>query len=139
MSKEDVERVREGYEAFNRGDLDVAVGDMDPDIEWHVMGDLPEGETYRGHEGVRRFWETWQEAFEDFHVEPEELIDAGDKVVVVIKVSGRGRGSGAQVETPSFPQVWTLRDGRPVRVEMYRSRSEALRAAGLEETDAPRP
>lgn len=136
MSNEDLERIRIGYEAFNRGDFDNALAGMDPEIEWHVLDLLPETETYRGPAAVREFWETWSESFEDFHVEPEEMIDAGDKVVVVIRVRGRGRGSGAEVETPSFSQVWTLRDGRPIRVEMFQSRDAALEAAGLPTSDS---
>jgi hypothetical protein len=63
-----------------------------------------------------------------------EIIDAGDKVIVFGGVRGRGAESGAEVNTPSFPQVWTFGDdGRPLRVEMYPSRAEALEAVGLKE------
>lgn len=54
---------------------------MDPDIEWHVPPILPDPATYRGHEGVKQFFETWNETFDDFEVYIEELIDAGDQVV----------------------------------------------------------
>ena len=137
MSQEAVERIRRGYEAFNRGDLAGAAKDFDPNIEWRIslqLPDSPPDETYRGPEGVVCFWETWRAAFDDFRVELEEIIDAGDRVIVFAGVRGRGAGSGAYVKSPSFPQVWTLGDdGRPVRVEMYPSRAEALEAAGLKE------
>jgi ketosteroid isomerase-like protein len=137
MSQENVERVRRGYEAFNRGDLADAAKDFDPNIEWRIpfqLPDSPPDETYHGPEGVVRFWETWRTAFDDFRVELEEIIDAGDRIIVFAAVRGRGAGSGAEVKTPSFPQVWTFgEDGRPVRVEMYASRAEALEAAGLSE------
>jgi hypothetical protein len=72
----------------------------------------------------------WGEAFEDFRAEPQEFIDAGDVVVVIVKVEARAH-SGATVDTPSFPNVWTARDGVLVRMEMFQSRAEALAAAGL--------
>ena len=137
MSEEAVERIRRGYEAFNRGDLAGAAKDFDPNIEWRIpfqLPDSPPDETYRGREGVIRFWETWRAAFDDFRVELEEIIDAGDQVIVFAGVRGRGAGSGADVKSPSFPQVWTMGvDGRPMRVEMYPSRAEALEAVGLSE------
>jgi ketosteroid isomerase-like protein len=140
MSEEAVERIRRGYEAFNRGDLAAAAEGFDPNIEWRIPFELPDSppdETYHGREGVVRFWETWRAAFDDFRVEIEEIIDAGDQVIVFAGVRGRGVGSGADVKTPNFPQLWTLGDdGRPVRVEMYPSRAEALEAAGLSEQDA---
>lgn len=140
MSQENVERIRRGYETFNRGDLAGAAEGFDPNIEWvlHLnLPDTPPDETYRGREEVVRFWQTWRAAFTDFRIELEEVIDAGDKVIVLAGVRGRGTESGADVKTPSFPQVWTFGDdGRPVRVEMYQSRVEALEALGLSEQDA---
>ena len=134
MSQENVDVVRRGYEAFNRGDLDAATEGFHPEIEWSGPGVLPERrEVYCGIEGVRRFWGTWQAEFEDFTVEVEEVIDAGDQVIVMAVVSGRGRGSGAHVRSPSFPHLWTFRDGQAVRMEMLRTRAEALEAAGLSE------
>jgi ketosteroid isomerase-like protein len=137
MSQEAVERIRSGYEAFNRGDLADAAKDFHPNIEWRVslqLPDSPPDETYHGPEGVMRFWETWRGAFDDFRIEIEEIIDAGDRIIVFAAVHGRGAGSGVDVKTPSFPQVWSFdEDGRPVRVEMYPSRAEALASVGLEE------
>jgi ketosteroid isomerase-like protein len=140
MSQENLERIRRGYDAFNRGDLASAAKDFDPNIEWKIPFDLPDGppdETYRGPEAVIRFWQNWRAAFADFRIEIEEIIDAGDKVIVFGGVRGRGAESGVDVDTPSFPQLWTFRDdGRPLRVEMFQNRAEALEAAGLSEQDA---
>jgi ketosteroid isomerase-like protein len=137
MSQENVERIRQGYEAFNRGDIFDAAKDFDPNIEWRIPFELPDSppdETYRGPAAIIGFWKTWRAAFDDFRIELEEIIDAGDRVIVFGGVRGRGAGSGADVKTPSFPQVWTFGDdGRPVRVEMYPSRAEALKAVGLSE------
>ena len=134
MSQENVEAVLRGYEAFNRGDLDSAAEGFHPEIEWSGPGVLPEKrEIYRGIDGVRRFWGQWQAEFEDFTVEIEEVIEAGEQVIVMAAVSGTGRGSGAHVRSPTFPHVWTIRDGQAVRMEMLRTRAEALEAAGLRE------
>jgi ketosteroid isomerase-like protein len=132
VSEENVKRVRKGLEAFNRGDLDAALAGIGEDVEWHVLQQLPDAQVYRGPAGIRSFWEAWSDMFDEFHVDPTELIDAGDFVVAMIRVQGRGKESGIEVDTPVFPQVWTFRDGRPVKVVMYPSREEALRAAGVE-------
>jgi ketosteroid isomerase-like protein len=140
MSQQNVERVRRGYEAFNRGDLAGAAKDFDPNIEWRIpfqLPDSPPDDTYRGPEEVIGFWQTWRAAFDDFRLDIEEIIDAGDRIIVFADVRGRGAESGADVKTPSFPQVWTLADdGHPLRVEMYQSRAEAFAAVSLSEQDA---
>ena len=133
MSRENVEAVLRGYAAFNRGDLDAAIEGFHPEIEWHGPGVFPDEDVYRGVEGVRRFWDQWLELFEDFQIEIEEVIEAGEKVVVMAVVHGRGRGSGADVKTPSFPHLWTFRDGKAVRMRMFQTKAEALEAAGLPE------
>jgi ketosteroid isomerase-like protein len=70
-------------------------------------------------------------AWEQMDIEVEELIDAGDKVVAVIRVTGRGRVSGIEIEY-SPAGVWTIRDGRIVRVVWFVARDDALEAAGVE-------
>lgn len=133
MSQENVEAVLRGYEAFNRGDLDAAIEGFHPDLEWQGPEVLPEEDVYRGVEGVRRFWEQWLELFEDFQIEIEEVIDARENVVVMAVIRGRGRESGAEVRTPSFPHFWTIRDGKAIRMKMFPTKAAALEAAGLQQ------
>jgi ketosteroid isomerase-like protein len=76
---------------------------------------------------------TVYEAFEDYEPEIERLIDAGDKVVTLAIESGRGRGSGAEVQSARTAHVWTLRDGKAIRLDLYNDRADALKAVGLEE------
>jgi ketosteroid isomerase-like protein len=102
-----------------------------PEIEWIPLDSLPEATTFRGPDGMREFWRLWQETFEAFHAEPEEYVEAGDAVVVITHIEGRGRDSGAAVHTPGFPIVWTTRDEVLVRVEMFDSREKALESVGL--------
>ena len=76
----------------------------------------------------RHYWGTW----EDYRVDPEELLDAGPSVVVILRESGRGKGSGVPFEQ-SHPQLWTFRGDRIIRWESFETRAEALEAAGLSE------
>jgi len=131
MSEELVERIRKGYAAFNRGDFDAAVEDFHPDIDWIAWDALPDGGTLRGRDAVREFFKTWHEAFDQIRVEVEELIDAGDQVVAVTCVRGRGGGSTAEVVSPIVPWVWTIRNGQVIRMEMFANKEEALETLGL--------
>jgi ketosteroid isomerase-like protein len=76
---------------------------------------------------------TVEEAVEGYRPEIERFIDAGDKVVTLAVESGRGRDSGAEVRSGRTAHVWTLRDGKAIRLDLYNDRSAALKAVGLEE------
>jgi ketosteroid isomerase-like protein len=132
MSQENVEMVRRGYEAVNRGDVEGILARMAPQIRYDLSERVFNPAVYEGHDGVRRMIEDMGEVWDDFHLEPLEFIDAGDKVVVSHLVCGRGKGSGVEVRLPSTI-VWTFRDGMAVEARMYRERREALEAAGLAE------
>jgi ketosteroid isomerase-like protein len=83
---------------------------------------------------VARYLDKVNEAFDDYRMLPEEFIDAGeDRVLVFSREGGRGKGSGAEVETHPTAHLWTLRDGKAVRMQSYWERSEALEAAGVRE------
>jgi uncharacterized protein len=136
MTRELRERVIRGYEAFNRGDVDAAVAGFHPDIEWTGPDMLPDEQTFRGPDGVRRFWGSWKEVFDDFHIEVVEVIDVDEHVIVMARVSGRGKDSGAEVTTPAFAHVWTIRDELVVRMKMLPSKEEALAAVRVEQEQA---
>ena len=139
MSQENVEIVRRVYEASANRDTETVFSLYDPDVEWdmshHPFGWLSEPSCRRGHEQLRAWFHDWYEAFEDFEHACEELIDAGEHVVSVGTNVGRGRGSGVQVERP-IAGVWTIRTGKVVQVVWFSTRSEALEAAGLSESDS---
>jgi ketosteroid isomerase-like protein len=131
MSQENVEIVRAGYERFAAtgeftGDLvtDDFVWDMSNFHGW------PEQQMYEGVDGARAFVSEWTEAWEDWQLDVEALHDAGEKVVAFVYQRGRSKGGGMPVEM-SFAQVFTVRDGKQARMEMYSDRDEALSAAGL--------
>jgi ketosteroid isomerase-like protein len=134
MSQENVELIRKGYEAWAKGGA-VAFEFLDPEIEWRGPRQFPDlAEPVFGHDGVRRYMEKVYEVFEDYRMVPEEFIDAGgDQVLVFSREGGRGRGSGAEVETNPTAHLWTLRDGKAVLMQSYWDRTEALEAAGLPE------
>jgi ketosteroid isomerase-like protein len=130
MSQENVEIVRQATDAYNRGALEEAFVWMDPEVEWDMSGvDVPDPGVYRGFDGLRSFQDSWDESWAAQELEPQEFIEAGDKVVSVVRQLGRGRLSGAEVEQ-RFAQLWTLRDGKIVRMEMHPTRDAALKAAG---------
>jgi ketosteroid isomerase-like protein len=125
MSRPNVEIAQGLLEACSRGNLDEALADADPEIVWNPS---QEGES-RGIDAVRATMERWETAFEDLEVTPEETIEVGDRVVVKTHVSGRGRGSGVDVDTRSY-MVWTIRNGKVTRMDEFTDRADALEAAG---------
>lgn len=133
MSAENVELVRRSFEAFARGDFETAFAAHAPHTEWRTAMDEPDQETYQGIDGLRRFvsaiGELWADRF-DGAMRFEEFIDLGDWVVVPWTARLRGKGSGIEVVVEETYAV-RVSGGRIVRVEEYRSKEEALEAAGL--------
>jgi ketosteroid isomerase-like protein len=136
MSQENVEIVRRMYDAFAEGRLDFEF--VAPDIEWRGPREFPDlSEPWYGHEGVTRYFTKLAEIFDDYRMVPERFIDAGDdRVLVFSREGGRGKGSGAQVETHLTAHLWTMKDGKAVRMQSYWERADALEAVGLSEQDA---
>ena len=136
MSQENVEIVRHIYEAASRRDSDAVLAAYDPDVEWDVsrsrMARLVGEGFYRGHDGLRRFFRAYHDAWADMSYRFDELIDAGDKIVSVDIEQARGQLSGADVEMTQYG-VWTVRDGKVIRAAWFSNREEALEAAGLSE------
>jgi ketosteroid isomerase-like protein len=130
VAREVVERILAGYDLFNRGEFEQALVGFSEDIEWVAPEMVPDPGPHRGPEGVRRFWDTWRESFPDFRLDVVEVHDLEEYVVVMARIHGTGRDSGAPVTTPAFPQVWTW-DGREiVRMEMFTNSDAAAAAIG---------
>jgi ketosteroid isomerase-like protein len=136
MSQENVEVVRRMYDAVARRDAATVLTFYDPDVEWDItrrpIGGLVGGGVYHGHEGLRSFFRKWYEAWESIEENLEELIDAGEHVITVVTSRGRGRASRVEVETRGAA-VWTIREGKIVRVVWFPTSEDALEAAGLRE------
>ena len=138
MSQENVEVVRRLWRAAERGDDRAVYALYDPGIVWKsgTSGQVQfGGSPFHGHEGVRQFFLEWLESFGTYQARAETFIEAGDKVVVGYRVSGRGRESGVDVEMSRW-NVYGIRNGLVVHVEIFETKADALEAAGLSEQDA---
>jgi SnoaL-like protein len=142
MSRENVELWRGSIEDFLAGtreaDREAMLAKLaklwDPDIVWDVSGvEAPDiGGVYQGKEPVLGFWREWLAAWETTHFE-YELVDAGDRVVLLLDQRMRGRSTGIEVPLGKYAQVATFRDGLMVHLKIYPSQSDALEAVGLRE------
>ncbi len=134
MSRVNVELARAQYERWNAGDFEAWIDGFDPDVEYvsSVSASVDGRGEYRRHEGLRRFVAEYFEGWEYFRLDPVEYIDAGERVVVVMSATARGRGSGVEVER-QLAHVWTFRGQLAIRHQSFASRAEALEAARPEQ------
>jgi uncharacterized protein len=133
MSEENMEVARQGYEAYNRDGPYAIIEFLDPEVEWGTPEQDPYMTgTYRGHDGVREFLDQFFELFEEARIEPEEFIEAGDRVVVPFQFTARTRETGIEL-TERWAHVWTIRRGKATRLDQYTDPEAALEAAGLSE------
>ena len=137
MSQENVEIVRRVYDAGARGDTAAVLSAHDPELEWDISHAparnlIAGSHNYYGHDGLRAFFREWYEAWENVEADYEEMIDGGEKVISVETTRARGRRSGVEVEL-KHAAVWTIREGKVLRVVWFGTRAEALEAAGLSE------
>ncbi|HEY8629914.1 MAG TPA: nuclear transport factor 2 family protein [Gaiellaceae bacterium] len=135
MAEDNVAFVRRCYEglngAYRTGQfLPVIQEGFDPDVVVKPSGLLPDSNEARGHDGVLRFIVAQWEAFEELQIEAEAYIAAGDRVIVPVRLRGRARHTGLEVEF-RFVHMMTIRDRKITRVDMYLDKQEALEAAGL--------
>jgi ketosteroid isomerase-like protein len=122
--------IREFVEAFNRQDFDWLVSTLDPEVELHEWPTAPGARSYRGHEGARRAVDSWFEAWEWMRAEIEDITELGDRVLVTAHQRAKGKGSAIEVEIDTF-NVYTFRDGKVIRIELFTERAPAVAAAGL--------
>jgi ketosteroid isomerase-like protein len=136
VSKEDLEIVRQLYECANRRDWDRMAELVDPDVEQPgTVGGLEERQLAHGLSEIRQLYERDEEAWREYRIEPEKLIDAGDQVVVFHREYQRGKSSGIELVSETAAVI-DLRDGRIVRIQGYMDRTAALSAAGVSPQDA---
>ena len=133
MSQENVEFVRRGVEHVERTGR-LSPEDVHPDFVWETTtfrgGMLPR--VCVGVDEANRWLAEWFESFENWSLDIEEVHEVGDQVVAILRQRANARHGGPEVEM-RFAQIWTLRDGRAARMEMYADPDEALEAAGLSE------
>ena len=125
-----VPAMRAGYETFNERGFDMSI--FHPEAEWHQRAQLPDARTHRGREEIARMSEEFIGSFEDFRAEPLEISEAGGKVVAVVRVSGRVKGSEHRVAMEEV-HVWSFLGGMASEVREYLTKAEALHAVGLQD------
>ncbi len=123
---ENAEYVRGWVDDLNRGDVDALLANADPDHEWVVAREHPAATTHRGPEQIGAYLADWLRTMPDLKVKIEGLEEAGDRVLVVMRMTGSGAGSGAATEV-RVATLTTFRDGRPVRTEEFLDPEEARR------------
>jgi ketosteroid isomerase-like protein len=132
--KGNVDIVREGIDSWSRGDLDGTLALIDPEIVWRPVtawpGIQPE---YRGHAGVRRFWDAFRDPWETITLEADRIRELDERRVLTRShFRARGRASGVTTEIV-LHTVWTLEDGKLMRFESFTDEQAALQAARRQE------
>jgi ketosteroid isomerase-like protein len=131
MSQQNIELAQRAVAAFNRGDGEAVLEMLSPEVEIFAARSLANGGAFRGHDGYLEWIAAWLDAWETFRVEMEDdFSTADDDVVVSAHQYGRGKGSGVEVEMP-IAYLFTIRDGKALRLHLYPSKAEALEAAGM--------
>jgi ketosteroid isomerase-like protein len=131
MSEDNVGLVRLAIDAVNHRDLATLDAICSEEIEFHSTFAASEGRVFRGRQGIRDYFATLGEVFDDMRIELEEITDAGeDQLVVVVRVMGRGKGSGANVEQRNG-QVWRFANRRIASIDSYLDPTDAFDADWL--------
>ena len=135
MSKETVEALRQGYEAFDRGDIDAAFANFADDIVWRGTGEsVPAGGTYHGVDEIRNKWlPEFAATYQDFRQSTEQTLDCGDYVVAL----GTSRATvGGQEIKASFCHVWKYSGDKIVEATFYGDSGQVLQALQKQEATA---
>jgi ketosteroid isomerase-like protein len=131
MSQENVEIVRRMWDAFLAGDFETALSFYATDVEWDGTN-LPDGQVGTGHQAIVDHVERWADAWDDWTVEVERVVETGsDQVIAFMRETGRSDSGLAMNERHA--ELYTLRDAKIVRRQGFSDPSEALEAAGLSE------
>ena len=125
------ERMLRGYDAWNRRDWDVMFEMLHPEIEWLPMEGTLIGGPFHGHAEVRGFMETLAETWDEFRIEAEDYIEHGQQILALVRVRSRARTSGLELDE-RWAHLWTARDGRAVRLQVFSDRRRAYEESGLE-------
>ncbi len=127
--RELAELARRGIDAYNRGDIEAVLEQLDEEVEVYTPPELPNAGTYHGHDGFLRWLAQWSEAWDEFRLELEGIDFVGeDYEVVTVRQFGRGAGSGVEVEM-RIAQLYEVHDGKATRLHYYFDRDAALAAA----------
>jgi ketosteroid isomerase-like protein len=127
---DNVEVIRRGFEAFAERGVDAFLESIHTEFELVTPPGLAlEPQTYHGHEGVRRYFDSFYDAVDEIKLEAKEFIPLGERVLVPFRMTARGRASGIEASMEAV-QVWTLRDGKAIRADIYPTLAQAREAVG---------
>src|SRR5947207_297207 len=135
MSQENVEVVKNASEAWERGDLEAWLEALHPDVVWDSsrFAGLLEGSVYEGRDEVRAFLlDEWRASWDLYEAHVEDVVDAGDRVLVLWSQRMVEAGSGIPLEVHTA-QLCSVRDGKVIRMDNFTDRAEARKAEGLAE------
>jgi len=130
VAQDKVEIVRSIYERWGEGDFGTDFELLDPYVVFVLSSGFPEAGTYLGTQAVREYMRGFLEPWTRLTIEAEEVVPAGDSVLVTVRQRGVGDASGAATELRYF-QLWSFRGDKVIRLENFRDRDRALEAAGL--------
>jgi ketosteroid isomerase-like protein len=126
---ENLELIKAGFDAFNRDGVEGILPFIHPEFESTTPANLAaEPDTYRGHDGVRRYFDSFNEVMEDIRWDAHSFQEVGDRVVTEFTLRAKGKSTGLDFGQDAV-QVWTFRDGKAIGLELYATLDEALAAA----------
>ena len=129
MSEANADLVRGWFEALREGDVEDVIPLIHPEFEGTTPPGLAaEPDTYRGPDGIRRYFESFYEAMDRVTFDAEEFIPVGERVVVPMILRARGRTTGIETEQ-KVTTIWDVKDGKAYRIEVYATLEEAMAAA----------
>jgi ketosteroid isomerase-like protein len=129
VPEENVELVRQGFETMRGGDVEALLPLIHPEFEVTTPPGLAaEPDTYRGPDGIRRYFESFYEVMDRVSFEADDFIPVGERVVVPVTLRARGRTTGIET-AQKVVQIWDLKDGQAIRIEIYATLEEAMAAA----------
>jgi ketosteroid isomerase-like protein len=129
MSKANADLVRERFGPMRDGDVEALLPLIHPEFEVTTPPGLAaEPDTYRGPEGIRRYFESFYEIMDRVSFEPDDFIAVGELVVVPVTLTARGRTTGIET-AQKVVQVWQLKEEKAYRIEVYATLDEAMEAA----------
>jgi ketosteroid isomerase-like protein len=129
VSRENLEIVERGIEAFNDRGVEGIIPYIHPEFEATTPPNLAsEPDTYRGHDGVRRWFDSFYEVMDQIRWDAHSFQQVGDRVVVEFTLRARGKTTGLEFGQEAV-MVWSFRDGKGIRIELFETLDEALAAA----------
>jgi ketosteroid isomerase-like protein len=136
VSRVNVKLAREGFEALQDGDVEALLPFVHPEFELTTPPSMAaEPDTYRGEDGVRRYFSSFYEAMDRVWFEADDFIEVGDRVVIPTTLHTRGRTTGIETEQ-RVVQVWELKDELAFRIEVYPTVEQGMDAARSAEDDS---